>query len=216
MQTQLVVNGTRNEKDWFILLKKRRPFRYPESRRIISLIKCNQLIFKRCHEILFKKLQWATITSIFLMTQFDWLESYSCYKGSVKFSHEAWHSNFLINTYHIGRVILFSIKLNCHIGTSIYFIVHGQKVVEQYSIIFWVSDAQFVTFERDLIFEGTDCMLCEVGDHHPRFLQGEVHRCPNFFKALIIVIISWRSSHFVAVNWLVNDSRAHIREKSTL
>ena len=33
---------------------------------------------------------------------------------------------------------------------------------------------------------------------------------------LIIVIISWRSSHFVAVYWLVNDSLAHIREKSTL
>ena len=54
--------------------------------------------------------------------------------------------------------------------------------------------------EKDFIFEGTDCLLCEVGDHHPRFLEGEVHRCPNFFKALIIVIISWRSSHFVAVN----------------
>ena len=70
--------------------------------------------------------------------------------------------------------------------------------------------------KKNFIFEGTDCLLCEVGDHHPRFLEGEVHRCPNFFKALIIVIISWRSSHFVAVNWLVNDSRAHIREKSTL
>ena len=59
---------------------------------------------------------------------------------------------------------------------------------------------EFSLREKDFIFEGTDCLLCEVGDHHPRFLEGEVHRCPNFFKALIIVIISWRSSHFVAVN----------------
>ena len=111
MQTQLVVNGTRNEKDWFILLKKEKTFQ-------ISGIKTNNLINQM--QPIFKKLQWATITSIFLMTQFDWLESYSFHKGSVSFSHEAWQSNFLINTYHIGRVILFSIKLNCHIGTSIH------------------------------------------------------------------------------------------------
>ena len=62
------------------------------------------------------ELQWATITSIFLVTQFDWLKSYIFHRRSVSFSHEAWHSNVLITTYHIGRVILFSIKLNCHIG----------------------------------------------------------------------------------------------------
>ena len=37
MQTQFIVNGTRNEKDWFILLKKEKTFQ-------ISGIKTNNLI----------------------------------------------------------------------------------------------------------------------------------------------------------------------------
>ena len=136
MQNQLVVNGTRNEKDWFILLKKEKTFQ-------ISGIKTNNLInqnatnwsLKGAMKYFLRNYKEQKLRPFFWWhNSIDW-NLILFIKDSSHFLMKRGTQIFSLNTYHMGRVILFSIKLNCHIGTSIYFIVQCSWSKSRWSVL---------------------------------------------------------------------------------